>query len=163
MRDAYVFFTATDSHCFQIYQKSTVLFLFTWVIFNLWILNSFVLTETHHNLWMIFPHKRTIVGIGNLRQFSEFSRPVVKPVYYGRESISFLEPKIRDMLPDECENIDHLNTFKNKVNPLSANLTKWSNTLKQLLTWTSIIFSICCYCILIFSLLLVNYIYKVNK
>ena len=55
---------------------------------------------------MMFPHKRTIVGIGNLRQFSEFSRPVVKPVYYGIESISFLEPKILDMLPDDCEIVD---------------------------------------------------------
>ena len=35
----------------------------------------------------------------NLRQVSEFSRPMVKSVYLGTESISYLGPKIWDILP----------------------------------------------------------------
>ena len=52
-------------------------------------------------------------------------RPLVKSVYHGSESISFLGPKIWNMLLDDCKDIDNLNTFKNKVNPLNANPTKW--------------------------------------
>ena len=51
----------------------------------------------------------------NLRQVSEFSRPLVKSVYHGNESVSFLEPKIWDMLPDDYKDIDNLKTFKNKI------------------------------------------------
>ena len=39
----------------------------------------------------------------------------MKLVYHGNESVSFLGPKIRDMLPDDCKDIDKLNTIKNKV------------------------------------------------
>ena len=51
----------------------------------------------------------------NVRQISEFSRPLVKSVYHGSESLSFLRPKIWDMLPDDYKDIDNLNIFKNKI------------------------------------------------
>ena len=35
----------------------------------------------------------------NLRQVSEFSRPMVKSLYHGTESISYLGPKIFNILP----------------------------------------------------------------
>ena len=44
----------------------------------------------------------------NLRQISKFS------VYHRSEIVSFLGPKIWDMLPDDCKDIDNLNTVKNK-------------------------------------------------
>ena len=44
----------------------------------------------------------------NLRQVSEFSRPMVKSVYHGTESISYLGPKIWDILPEKLKNIDNL-------------------------------------------------------
>ena len=50
----------------------------------------------------------------NLRQVSEFSRPMVKSVCHGTESISYLEPKIYDILPEilkNIENLDHFNPF----------------------------------------------------
>ena len=50
-----------------------------------------------------------------MRQISEFSRPLVKSVYHGSESLSFLRPKIWDMLPDDYKDIDNLNIFKNKI------------------------------------------------
>ena len=37
----------------------------------------------------------------NLRNISEFSRPAVNSVYHGTESISYLGPKIWDILPQE--------------------------------------------------------------
>ena len=40
----------------------------------------------------------------NLRQISKFSKPLVKPVYHGSESVSFLGLKIWDMLPDTVKN-----------------------------------------------------------
>ena len=51
----------------------------------------------------------------NLRQISRFSRPLVKSVCHISKSVSFLGPKIWDMLPDDCKDMDNLNTFKNKV------------------------------------------------
>ena len=39
----------------------------------------------------------------NLRQVSEFSRPMVKSVYHGTESISYLGPKIWDILPEKTK------------------------------------------------------------
>ena len=51
----------------------------------------------------------------NLRQISQFSRPLVKSVYHGTESISYLGSKIWDILPDECKTIQNLDTFKIKI------------------------------------------------
>ena len=48
----------------------------------------------------------------NLRYNSLFSRPLVKSVYKGTESLSFLGPKIWDILPDTCKDISDLNSFK---------------------------------------------------
>ena len=45
----------------------------------------------------------------NLRQIFEFSRHLVKSVYHGSESVSFLGPIIWDMLPDDYRDIDNLN------------------------------------------------------
>ena len=39
----------------------------------------------------------------------------MKSVYHGSESSSFLGRKIWDILPDDYEDIDNLNTFKNKI------------------------------------------------
>ena len=54
----------------------------------------------------------------NLRQISKFSRTLVKLVYHRSESVSFIAPKIWGMLPDNCKDIDNLNTFKAKVKQL---------------------------------------------
>ena len=51
----------------------------------------------------------------NLRQVSEFSRPMVKSVYHGTESISYLGPKIWDILPEKLKNIDNLEHFKKEI------------------------------------------------
>ena len=51
----------------------------------------------------------------NLRQISEFSRLIVKTVYHGTESISYLGPKIWDILPDELRNMDNLESFKKNI------------------------------------------------
>ena len=51
----------------------------------------------------------------NLRQVSEFSRPMVKSVYHGTESISYLGPKIWDILPEKPKNIDNLEHFKKEI------------------------------------------------
>ena len=57
-------------------------------------------------------------GRDKLRQISRFSRPLVKSVYCGSKSVSFLGMKIWDMLQDGCRDIDNLNTFENKVKKL---------------------------------------------
>ena len=51
----------------------------------------------------------------NLRQVSEFSRPMVKSVYHGTGSISYLGPKIWVILPDKLKNIGNLEYFKKQV------------------------------------------------
>ena len=54
-------------------------------------------------------------NIFNLRLVSEFSRPMVKSVYQGIESISYLRPKIWDILPEKRKNIDNLEHFKKEI------------------------------------------------
>ena len=51
----------------------------------------------------------------NLRQVSEFSRPTVKSVYHGTESISYLGPKIWDIPPEKLKKIDNLEHFKKEI------------------------------------------------
>ena len=51
----------------------------------------------------------------NLRQVSEFSRPMVKSVHHGTESISYLGPKIWDILPEKLKNIGNLQHFKEEI------------------------------------------------
>jgi len=51
----------------------------------------------------------------NLRQNSQFSRPFVRSVFHGTESISYLGPKIWDMLPESYKNVNTLGAFKSKI------------------------------------------------
>ena len=51
----------------------------------------------------------------NLRHVSVFSRPMVKSVYHGPESISYLRPKIWDILPEKLKNIENLEHFKKEI------------------------------------------------
>ena len=51
----------------------------------------------------------------SLRQVSEFSRPMVKRVYHGTESISYLGPKIWNILPEKLKNIENLEHFKKEI------------------------------------------------
>ena len=51
----------------------------------------------------------------NLRHVSEFSKPMVKSVYHGTESISFLGPKIWDILPEKLKDIENLKHFKKEI------------------------------------------------
>ena len=51
----------------------------------------------------------------NLRHVSEFSRPMINSVYHGTESISFLGPKIWDILPEKLKNIETLEVFKKEI------------------------------------------------
>ena len=48
----------------------------------------------------------------NLRYNYLFFRPLVKSVYKGAESLSFLRPKIWDILPDTYKDMPDLNRFK---------------------------------------------------
>ena len=48
----------------------------------------------------------------NLRDNSPFSRPLVRSVYKGIESLSFLGPKIWDMLPETFKDMSDLNSLK---------------------------------------------------
>ena len=48
----------------------------------------------------------------NLRYNSPFSRPHVKSVYKGTESLSFLGPKIWDILPDTYTDLPDLDSFE---------------------------------------------------
>ena len=48
----------------------------------------------------------------NLRNNSLFSTPLFKSVYKGTESLSFLGPKIWDILPNTYKNLPDLDSFK---------------------------------------------------
>ena len=56
-----------------------------------------------------------------LRQVSEFPKPMVKSVYHGTESISYLGPKIWDILPGKLKNIENLEHFKKEIKTWKPN------------------------------------------
>ena len=51
----------------------------------------------------------------NLRQSSQFFLPLVNSVYHGTESLSYLGPKVWDILPNIYKNIDSLHKFKKAI------------------------------------------------
>ena len=51
----------------------------------------------------------------NLRNNNPFTIPAVSTVHHGSESISFLGPKIWNLLPDNIKNAESLNVFKTKI------------------------------------------------
>ena len=57
----------------------------------------------------------------NLRKFSEFSRRIVKTVYQGSESISYLGRKIWDTLPEKLMNMDNLENLKKEIKAWNPN------------------------------------------
>ena len=61
----------------------------------------------------------------NLRHVSEFSRLMVKSVYHGTESISYLGPKIWDILPEKLKNIDNLEHFKKEIKTQKPDNCPW--------------------------------------
>ena len=51
----------------------------------------------------------------NVRQNFQFFRLLVKSVYHRTESLSYLGPKVWDMLPDIYKNIDGLHKLKKTI------------------------------------------------
>ena len=51
----------------------------------------------------------------NLRLNSQFSRLLVRSVFHGTESISYLGPVIWDILPDGYKNLPNFSAFKNRI------------------------------------------------
>ena len=52
----------------------------------------------------------------NLTRCNDFRIPLILAVYHGSESISFLEPRIWNILPDEIKQQTSLNKQLRKVN-----------------------------------------------
>ena len=51
----------------------------------------------------------------NLRYASEFSVPNVKSTFHGKESFSYLGPKIWDLVPKELKELSSLSAFKKAI------------------------------------------------
>jgi len=51
----------------------------------------------------------------NLRNMSDFKSHCVKTVHFGTETVSFLGPKLWNILPNEFKEIDDINAFKTKI------------------------------------------------
>ena len=51
----------------------------------------------------------------DFRKNSQFTIPPIKTVYHGSESISFLEPKIWNILPDRLKNFNSIEAFKMQI------------------------------------------------
>ena len=56
----------------------------------------------------------------NLRRCNDFRVPSVCTVSHGNESISFLGPKIWNILPDKIKQQTSLNSFKKSVKKMAA-------------------------------------------
>ena len=51
----------------------------------------------------------------NLRRHPEFASRAINTVHYGSESLSFLGPKIWELLPLDLKNSDSLDSFKSGI------------------------------------------------
>ena len=51
----------------------------------------------------------------NLSYFPEFSRSMVKSVYHETESISYLAPKIWDIMAEKLKNVENLEHFEKEI------------------------------------------------
>ena len=51
----------------------------------------------------------------NLRHINHFETPFVRTVYNGTESVSYLGPKIWDIVPEEHKTWNRLNSFKKSI------------------------------------------------
>ena len=49
------------------------------------------------------------------RKNSQFTIPPIRTVYHGLESISFLGPKIWNILPDRLKNVNSIEAFKMQI------------------------------------------------
>ena len=56
----------------------------------------------------------------NLRYNALFSRPFFKSVYKGTESLSFLGPKMWDILPDAYEDLNSFKVALKKWRPVNC-------------------------------------------
>ena len=61
----------------------------------------------------LFEHKEE--HCYNRRNNAEFTIPAIRTVYHGSESISYLGPKIWNILPDRLKNANSLETFKPEI------------------------------------------------
>ena len=61
----------------------------------------------------LFEHKKQ--HYYNLRNSAEFAILAIRTVYQGSESISYLGPKIWNILPDRLKNANSLETFKLEI------------------------------------------------
>ena len=61
----------------------------------------------------VFP--RNYILNYNLRRHPEFASRAINTVHYGSESLSFLGPKIWEMLPVDLKNSDSLDSFKSGI------------------------------------------------
>ena len=61
----------------------------------------------------VFPRNYTLNY--NLRRHPEFASRAINTVHYGSESLSFLGPKIWEMLPVDLKNSDSLDLFKSGI------------------------------------------------
>ena len=61
--------------------------------------------------------KRNSDSLYNLRQISQFSKSLVKSLHHGTESISYLGPRIWDIIhvPDDYKTIQNLDTLKIEI------------------------------------------------
>ena len=51
----------------------------------------------------------------NLEQILQFSTSVGGSVYHGTESISYLDPNVWDILPDDYKTLQNLDSFNIKI------------------------------------------------
>ena len=51
----------------------------------------------------------------SVQLYSQFSRPLVRSIFHGIESITYLGRVIWDILPDSHKNLPNFSVFKNKI------------------------------------------------
>ena len=57
----------------------------------------------------------------NLRNYTDRRIPFARTVYHGTERISYLEPKIRDIVPIELKSLQWFKSFKKSIRKWTPN------------------------------------------
>ena len=82
-------------------------------------MNSFIMSQFSYCSLVWMCHSRTKRNVtNNFRKNSTSETRNVKFVYYGLETISFLDPKIWELLPSDIKDSENLNIIKSNIKSL---------------------------------------------
>ena len=108
-------YTITKTHLTKNYLLKIAQSLYITDIYKLWRPNFTKLKMDFRQKFLLIFFARETESHYNLWRCNDFRIPSIRTVYHGSEGISFLGPKIWNILPREIKQQTSLNSFKKSV------------------------------------------------